>query len=367
MLRPLQPGLPRLLLFFTLLKAAIRRSLPLGETLRRLSTESDLPAADLLAMAHEIDDGRSLGKAMESRPDLFPPPLAALMMAGEAAGNPLPAVEQCLEQVRRSVRTGRHIQAALVYPGICLALAMVMMILLGFLQNPATLQSSLFSAVDQDPGEPVIKLRASPPAPQAVPRWRWEVLASPFLRAVLVLLPIGLFIAVWVLFRGERTPRRDRAILNLPVVGRLFRWSAAAAFSRSLGGMLASGVAVDRAVDQSIPSAGNAWVESMLRERLANVRDGGSLVASLTLPGIFPPSFAWRLAAVEGGREPGQVLLEAAASFEEEAEAGAERLIRSAEPLAMVLVGAIAIVVTFLYLSPMRYLNELFSSFAILS
>jgi len=320
------------LLFFTLLKPMLRRDLPLGEGLRAMRGDGGMPDDLLASMASEIDDGAALSEAMERRPESFPAPLPALVSLGERTGDTASAVERCIDQSRRRVRATGHVRAALVYPGICLALVVGLVLLHIVLLPPGILDQAL-----------------SPPR---------SVLRSMVSVAVRFVAPAGaaaMATAVWLIFvRTARVPWTHRARLNAPAVGRLYRLSAAAGFTRALGALLAAGLPVDRAVLAAIPSAGNVWVEDQLRSKLLRVRDGQALSRALSLPGVFPPSLTWRLAVAEEKGALPEALQGAASSYEQELEVYSGRLARLVEPAGMIAVGLLAMLVVWIGLGSVQ-------------
>jgi len=324
-----------LLLFLALLKPVLRRNLPVGEAFRRMRGERWIPDATLEAMARELDEGCGLAEVMGGHPTFFPAPLPALLLVGERSGDPAGALERAIQLMRRDLLRRRQVASALVYPGICLLLILCL--------------AALFVVVDPVGMARQIELATGESSPGA---WLIHPLV---LRLVVVAAVVGAVLAMRSLFSSRsRTARKDRMLLNLPVVGRLYRLSAAAAFTRSLGALLACGLPVSSALESAAPSSGNSWIEAELRRRLARVNDGEELAQALTLPGVFPPSLTWRLAlGIEQGQLP-QALDDAASAYGQDLAAYAGRLARTVEPAAIMAVGVIACVVIWLWFLPLQ-------------
>jgi len=173
-------------------------------------------------------------------------------------------------------------------------------------------------------------------------------------------LAVALIAGIWLLFLSpNRTVSRDRALLNLPVVGRLYRLAVATKITRALGALLAGGLPVDRSVEAAIPAAGNAWAESELKARLSGVRDGETLSISLSLPGIFPPSLSWRLAVGEERGSLPEALECAADAYEQELEVGSGRLARMIEPAGMIVVGLVAMLAVWMWFGRFQIAGDL--------
>lgn len=335
-----------LLLFFLLLKPVVRRNLPLGESLRRMVGEGGLPRGLLEAMARELEEGRRLSEVLAARPVIFPQPLPALIAAGEEAGDPSSAVDQCVRLVRRRCRSRRHLQAGLLYPAICLALTLGMLAGQALLDPFGPLRRSFLEAGHGTPAS-----HARPKYFALLSGWDNALAAAGdlFLHNAAARLALGLALAsaavlLWSLFRGPRSVRKDRFLLNLPIAGRLYRHAAAAGFTGALGALLSRGCRLETALAAAIPATGNLWVERELQRRLARVRDEGTLAANLSVPGVFPPSLSWRMALGEERGDLGAALSEAAASSERDLEIEVGRLARTIEPAAIIFVGLVAMV-----------------------
>ena len=318
-------------LFFALLRPMVRRGLPLGEAVRTMQGEGGIATDTLEAMASEIDEGSQLSDAMTRRPKIFSAPVPALMAVGERTGDLTAAVDQCARLARHRMQLKGHLSAGLVYPGICLllvlGLAMVHVLLAPFGEVGAL-------------GE-----LGSSGASQAA-----RVLLANALRVLVPVSAVALVAGIWLLFLSpSRTVSRDRALLNLPVVGRLYRLSVATKLTRALGALLAGGLPVDRAVEAAIPAAGNAWAQRELNARLSGVRDGETLSGSLSLPGIFPPSLSWRLAVGEERGSLPEALECAADAYEQELEVSSGRLARMIEPAGMIVVGLLAMLAVWMW------------------
>lgn len=305
------------ILLFVVLRQAVRRGVPLGDALRSTAGETDVPADVLAAMAREIEDGHPLSEALERRTGYFPAPLPALVAAGERAARLDETLDRCVAYLRRRERTRSRVGAALVYPGLCLAM----------LAAVAVLHAAL------DPTGAFARLY--PPystgdAPLAAVWLRWGLTAA---------LAAGVATALVCRLRPDL---RDRVRLDLPLTGRIHRLVATAGFTRALAAMLERGAPIDHAVESSLPCTGNRWVEARLRERLGAVRDGTGLARGLTLPGVFPPSLTWRLSAGEAHGDLGGALTAAADAYEDELDVRSGRLARLVEPIGIVAVGVVA-------------------------
>jgi general secretion pathway protein F len=326
------------MLFWTLLRPVVQRGLPLSEALRAMRGEGgDAEVMD--AMAREVDEGSQLSETLERRPEIFPAPVPALIAVGQRAGDMTAAIDHCIRLSGHRMRLNGHLRAGLVYPTICLLLVLGISIVHVFLTSTEPFGDFLSRAFRRPP-------------------------TFPFLAEALgILVALGataMAVGMWLLFFSpNRTVSKDRALLNLPVVGRLYRLSVAASFTRALGALLDGGIPIDRAVKAAIPAAPNAWARSELTERLAGVEDGESLSDALSLPGVFPPSLRWRLAVGEERGTLPEALRGAADAYEEELAVCSGRLARMVEPAGVIVVGLLAMLVVWLWFGRLQMVANL--------
>lgn len=339
-----KPACEDLLLFFTMLRPAVRHDLPPGEAITMMKGESTLPETILDRIAADVGDGSTLSEAIGRHPDLFPAPLPAILAVGERSADPAGSIDRCIELLQRWTRVRRTVQAAVIYPGLCLSLVGGLLLIHLFL-NPL---GSMWSAVPHR-GAVIGFWRFWGSIGKLIPKpvTRFFSEHSPFGTVSLVVAAVLFLLlawAVWTIFlRGKRSARRDRILLNLPLVGRLYRLAAASGFLRAIAVLLAHGLPADRAFEEAMPAAGNRWIERELRRRLAVLRDGGRLSSCLVLKGLFPLSLELRLAVGEENGELPRAVADAADGFEESLELAGGRLARMMEPLALILVGLVAL------------------------
>ncbi len=103
---------------------------------------------------------------------------------------------------------------------------------------------------------------------------------------------------------GE-TAALQRLLLRLPAVGPCVRALALGRFALALSLTLGAGLAVGKALRQSLAATGNAAFASRADEAVAVVKRGDSLTLALSVPGLFPANFLAVVAvAEEAGRVP---------------------------------------------------------------
>lgn len=83
----------------------------------------------LEAMAHQVDDGVSLGEALESQ-GLFPAYVTGLVAVGERSGRTEEALNALAVYYEQRDRLDRQVRSALLYPSVLLILMLVVIVVL---------------------------------------------------------------------------------------------------------------------------------------------------------------------------------------------------------------------------------------------
>ena len=80
----------------------------------------------------------------------------------------------------------------------------------------------------------------------------------------------------------------DDSILKIPVIGMLLRKANVAKFTRTMGTMLASGVAILDALQIVAKTAGNMTIEGAIYNVRSAIAEGRTMADPLSESGVFP-------------------------------------------------------------------------------
>ncbi len=203
------------------------------------------------AVRNDIETGSALSTAMARHPDVFPPLMVNMTRAGEVGGFLDSVLIQVAENYEAEVRLRGKVKAAMTYPVVVLAIAVLAVVAMLLFIVPVFV--GMFADFDSEL-----------PAPT-----RALVAISDLMR---LLAPLGLVagIAAAVTWRKVRRRAGVRAVvepllLRLPVFGQLFRKIALARFARNLGTMMSSGVPILQSLDIVAETTGNVVLERALR------------------------------------------------------------------------------------------------------
>jgi general secretion pathway protein F len=325
----------------------LRAGLPLD---RALEIEASLAADQRCAAAvrqtlARVRDGAGLAEAMAAEQRSFPEAYVSMVRAGEE-GAALPAVLSRLgEFLARAEANRQRVVSALIYPAILVAAAALSVTLVLTVVLP---QFEPFFA------EAGARLPASARLLMAIGSW---------LGAFWWAVPLTLGVVALGLRQALLLPRvataRDRLVLRLPLIGLLVRRFEIGRFARTLGALLANGVAAPRALALSGAAIGNKIIAGAVETVATRFIEGEGLSAPLARSGEFP---ALAIQLIRTGEETGrldEMLNEIAETFEEEAERTVERLIALLVPVITIAMGMVIAAIIATVMSAMISINDL--------
>jgi type IV pilus assembly protein PilC len=131
----------------------------------------------------------------------------------------------------------------------------------------------------------------------------------------------------------------DRTVLRLPVFGDLLRKVAVAKFTRTMGTMLTSGVAILEALDIVGKTSGNKTIEEAISKTRSGISEGRTMADPLTESGVFPSMVCQMISVGEATGALDAMLGKIADFYDEEVDQAVENLTALIEPFMLVFLG----------------------------
>jgi type IV pilus assembly protein PilC len=325
-----------LVLFSRMMATFIRAGIPIldGIEVVRQQAVSKLFRRTLDDVAIQLRNGEQLSTALISHPRVFSRLYVDMIVAAEATGELDAILDQLARYLERAEATSRRLRQAMLYPGIVMAMALVVVAILTTVVLPSFV--ALFADFD-----------AELPLPTQIMMAIGSFGGAYGVQTVGIVVGIIVFLA---LVRDTSIVRRirQRVILHLPVVGGIVKLGIETRFARTLGILLRAGVPIARAFDIATAGTGNG---NYIR-RLAPVRE-----RLLSGDGITEPLLASKLFGslliqmVKVGEETGTLdrYLDQAAEFmDEDLDYRTKQMVTIIEPM---LILGVALVVGFVALS----------------
>ena len=156
---------------------------------------------------------------------------------------------------------------------------------------------------------------------------------------IVIALIIGIF-AYKKFYTTEKGMRIiDDLVLKFPVFGDLLRKVAVAKFTRTMGTMLASGVAILEALDIVAKTAGNKTIEHAIYDVRSGIAEGRTMADPLMESNVFPPMVCQMISVGESTGALDAMLEKIADFYDEEVDQAVENLTSLIEPFMLVFLG----------------------------
>lgn len=307
--------------------------------------EGDFARRILGGVRAEVLAGQSLAAALERYPSSFSDIYRALVRTGEQSGELTAVMLRLADHLEQRQATRRTTALALLYPAIVAVVALLIVAgLLGYVV-PQVVQ-----VYQQGRQELPLLTRAL----------LW--LSDAAQRHLLVAIVLAAALAGVARLAWAREPVRARwqsRLLRLPIVGPLALGSDTARLAGTLAILVGGGVPLIQALEAGARSVRCLPLRDAVQDAARMVREGASLNRALARCGRFPPIFVHLVASGEASGRLAHMLAQAARQQEMENETRIRVLAGLLEPAAIVITGAVVLLVVLAILLPIIELNEL--------
>ncbi|MDD4335043.1 MAG: type II secretion system F family protein [Desulfotomaculaceae bacterium] len=299
-----------------------------------LQTENQRLTRILREMIASVEQGKSLSDAFRVYRGCLPEIFINMIATGEVSGTLEQVVARLATHFEKEHRSREKIKSAMMYP--LLVAIMMLVSVIGILVFVVPVFSGMFESMGAElplPTRIVIGLSSALAS-------YWYLIPLSFAVLYLVL--------QWTGARKSSSIVLDRIMLKLPILGKAFRQTMTARFTRTLATLLMSGMPLMRSLEVAENVSGNTLVAQEINKVRINVREGERIASVLKRSFLFPPMVSHMIAVGEESGRLDSILEKLAVYYEEEAErlfAGFSNLI---EP---VLIAAMGIIVAFVALS----------------
>jgi type II secretory pathway component PulF len=313
---------------------AIRAGLPLMGCLELIRDQQKKPGMHALLddLVGTVSSGQSLSDAMARHPHIFSPLYLSMIRVGETGG----ILEQTTQQLglilRREEKVRSSLKNAAAYPLFVLCLGIVSVAIIVTWILPGVMQT-LDVEASALPGPTRLLMGVSGAFTMAFTTVQgWVVLAGT---------TAGLIYA-WRWLHGAGRAHWDGFCLKIPIFGTVMRTIAVGRFTRTLGALTEGGVTILEALQVVRDTLGNEILARAVDHVAEEVRKGSSLAEPLDKTGLFPALLVQIVAVGEQTGKLDELLLNAADTFEEEADAAITRFM-SIFPALLILLLAVVI------------------------
>jgi type IV pilus assembly protein PilC len=281
----------------------------------------------LKEIKQNVESGQTFAEALKKYPKQFDDLFVNMISAGEAGGILDTILRRLSAYLEKTARLKAQIKGAMTYPAVTMAIAVIVVSIIMVFVIP------VFEDMFKGMGGAL-------PVPTQI-----VVNMSRFVKSNIFYIIAGIFLATFVFRRFYKSARgqvlMDDLILKLPVFGLLIRKASVAKFTRTMGTMLASGVAILDALEIVAKTAGNKTIENAVYETRSAIAEGRTMSDPLSESGVFPSMVCQMIAVGESTGALDTMLNKIADFYDEEVDQTVENMTSLIEPIMLVFLGGV--------------------------
>jgi len=273
----------------------------------------------------DIENGASVGTALEKHPNVFSKLFISLVKAGEVSGTLPKSLRQIADNLDKEQETKQKIRSAMAYPKLVAVACFIVIIfiLVYIIPRFARIYDSLKIEL---PTVTVMFVKAS----RFLLSYWWSIP-----------LVVGLFILMYYMIKRSDSALIDRIKLGMPVFGDLYKKTAISRFVYVFSSLQASGVPIIQSLEVAQDVANNKIISRIIDTARLSVTAGGRIREALSASKMFPVIV---MQMISVGEETGSLSLaleKSAKYLDREVDAVVKRLITRVEPALTVIIGLV--------------------------
>jgi type IV pilus assembly protein PilC len=316
-----------IILFARQFSTMIDAGLPIIQCLDILYTQqSNATFRKMLKEIKEsVEGGATLAEALKKFPKHFDDLFVNMIAAGEAGGILDAILRRLAAYMEKTAKLKAKVKGAMTYPIVTLLVAVLVLAVILIFVIP------VFEEMFADFGGEL------PTATKIV------VAMSDMVKSKAVYIVIAIIIGIFAFKKFYSTEKGtaviDDLVLKFPVFGDLLRKVAVAKFTRTMGTMLASGVAILEALDIVAKTSGNKTIERAIYDVRSGIAEGRTMADPLAESNVFPPMVCQMISVGESTGALDAMLEKIADFYDEEVDQAVENLTSLIEPFMLVFLG----------------------------
>ncbi len=318
-----------LVLFTRQFATMISAGLPLIQCLEILEEQSEnkVLARTIAGTRGAVETGTSISEALAKYPKVFSKLFVSMVSAGEMGGVLDVVLDRLAVYLEKTNALRRKVKGAMAYPLFVMAIALLVMLFLLTFIIPSF--AKLF-----------MQSNMALPLPTRV-----VIAMSTFLMSNWYYLFLGLIFSILALRKFYRTEigRRkiDAFLLRIPQIGTILLKSSIARFTRTLGTLLESGVAILDALQITANTSGNRIIQDAILRAKRNIEQGDTISEPLRRSEVFPGMVTQMISVGERTGELDKMLAKIADFYEEEVDVAVSALASIIEPVMICMMGVL--------------------------
>lgn len=307
----------------------INSGLPLVQALDILAQQTENKSLSEVTkqVVYDVESGHTLADALSKHPKAFTALYVNMVAAGEAGGILDTILLRLAVFLEKNDAIVRKVKGAMIYPAVIFSVAGIAVVVLLIFVIP-TFQS-MFASVNMEL-----------PLPTKIVILMSDLLQNFWWAMILGLGTTAFLIRQYYATEGGKLII-DKLMLNAPVLGDLLRKSAVSRFTRTLGTLISSGVAILDGLEITARTAGNRVIHDAVMESRGSIAGGETIAQPLAKSGVFPPMVTSMIAVGEATGGLDEMLTKIADFYDDEVDAAVGALLSLMEPIMIVVLGVI--------------------------
>jgi type II secretory pathway component PulF len=325
-----------LIIFTKQFRSMLGAGVPILRLLQVMELQTESPGLKeaIAKIVQDIRQGSSISEAFEKYPKIFSPLYCSMIRAGEISGNVPSVLDRLIYIIDHEAKLKSDIKSALRYPMIVvIALVIAFIILLTFVVPQF---ASMFS-----------KSGLVLPLPTKI-----AMLLHSYLKNYWYLILTAIAITVFGLSTYFKTENgrlmKDTFLLELPILGPLFKKAALSRFASIFAILQTSGVPVMQSLGILSVTIGNAAISKDFDYVRDRIEEGAGISAPLKSAKYFTPMVVDMIAIGEESGNIDEMLREITKHYDDEVEYAVKGL---ADAIGPILIVGLAAVVGFFALA----------------
>ena len=318
-----------IIIFTKQFSTMIDAGLPIIQCLDILHAQQNNPTFKKMIkeIKESVEGGATFAETLKKYPEQFDDLFVNMVHAGEVGGILDIILRRLSNFMEKAAKLKAQVKGAMTYPIITLVVAFIVVAVILVFVIP------VFQEMFADFGSEL------PLMTQFVVTLS-EVVKKKIIYIIIAI--VGFIFAFKKFYSTEKGHAMvDDFSLKLPIFGDLIRKVAVAKFTRTMGTMLSSGVAILDALDIVSKTAGNKTIERALVSVRSGITEGRTMADPLEESGVFPSMVCQMISVGESTGALDAMLDKIADFYDDEVDQAVENLTSAIEPVMMVFMGII--------------------------
>lgn len=294
----------------------------------------------------DVEGGMALSSSFSRFPQLFNRIDVALIAAGETSGTLDKVLLRLADTIEKDYKILKKVRSALTYPAFILLVVLGVLILMTVYVMPQ--MESLYKDFDAE----------LPAITQGMLSFS-HFLSNFGVLFFAAIVGLGFFVRYLISTKNGRL-YWDTVRLQIPIIAPFLRSVYSSRFSRTMAGLVGSGVSLLDALNITAGAMGNVVISDVVYESAQKVKGGTPLSKPIKDSGEFPPIVSQMIRVGEQTGEMDKMLTNLADYFDDEVDNFIKSITSIIEPMIIVVMGGLVALMLIAVMMPIYSIGKIF-------